>query len=143
MNQETNDFLSTNLNEAHETFNSIIAELFNNKKIIYTKYIILCFASIVFVKLYHKIFNPGKFDEFVHYLVGLFLGGTFVGLLNKDLNDNMSDTKEKRDLVNRLKTLKEEYKELHDNAVIIIDIIFSMNDKLWDEIDKSKSLIKK
>lgn len=190
MNQEINNFLSINLNEAHATFNSIIAEmidndiqydyatvkqkeelyyknvcdiilsldsmvheynclvldnaeLFDNKKILYIKYILLFITSIIFIKLYHKIFNIDKFNEFLHYLVGLFLGGTFIGLLNKDLSDNMGDTKEKRELVNRLKTLKEEYKELHDNAVIIIDYIFEMNDKLWDEIDKKKVLIKK
>lgn len=189
MNQETNDFLTYNLNEAHDIFNSIIDEMqeanipfhyntikememnsyeivnnliikmnsevyeyncliednedmFNEKYSIYLKYIALYVISIIFIKVYHDIFSTEKFNEFWHYLVGLFLGSTYIGLLNKDVNDNMNCTKERRDLINRLKTLKEEYKENHDKAVNEIDYIYALNDNLWNEFDKGVSLIK-
>lgn len=116
-------------------------DFFNEKYNIYLKYISLYIISIIFIRVYHEIFSLDKFNEFWNYLVGLFLGTTYVGLLNKDLNDYQSDTKEKRDLINRLKTLKEEYKENHDKAVNEINYIFSLNDKLWPEAIKGKMLV--
>lgn len=117
-------------------------EFFEEKYNIYLKYISLYIVSIIFVKVYHEIFSTEKFNEFWHYLVGLFLGSTYVGLLNKDINDYQSNTKEKRDLINRIKTLKEEYKDNHDKAVNEIDYIFALNDNLWEELDKGKKLVK-
>ena len=189
MNQETNDFLTDNLNDAHNIFLNIIREMqqakipyeyefirqkemnsfemireilvkmngevyeYNNlitdnkdfldeKYKIYLKYLALYVVSIVFVKTYHAIFGTEKFNELWHYFVGLFLGSTFIGLLNKDVHDYQSNTKEKRDLINRLKTLKEEYKLNHDIVVNEIDYIFALNDNLWDELDYKKKLVK-
>ena len=74
----------------------------------------------------------------VKYAVGMFLGGTYMALLNKDINDNRSDTKEKRDIINKLKTMKEEYKKLHNQVVREIDNIFAINSVLWTKLDESK-----
>lgn len=117
-------------------------DFLQGKDEIYFKYIFLSIVSIIFIKLYHEIMDTEKFSSMLHYFVGLFLGGTFVGLLNKDLNEYQSDTKEKRDLINRLKTLKEEYKKNHDLAVIMIDYIFALNDNMWNELDHGKNLVK-
>lgn len=189
MNQETNDFLTYNLNDAHNIFNGIIKEmeeanipyhyntikeaeinsfeivkdiivkmnnevyeynnliddnkdLFDEKAGIYIKYISLYIVSILFIKMYHKLFSLEKFNELWHYLVGLFLGSTFIGLLNKDLNEVNNGTKDRRDLINRLKTLKEEYKQNHDKAVNEINYLFALNDNLWEELDKQIVLVK-
>lgn len=117
-------------------------EFFNDKYSFYLKYISLYIVSFIFIKMYHEIFTTEKFNELWHYIVGLFLGSTFVGLLNKDINEYQSNTKEKRDLINRLKTLKEEHMENHDKAVNEIDYIFALNDNLWDELENSKKLVK-
>ena len=117
-------------------------EFFDYENHIYFKYIILYIVSIVFIRVYHEIFNIERFNEFWHYLVGLFLGSTYIGLLNKDLNEHRGGTKEKRYLINRVKSLKEDYKSSHDNAVVEIDYIFALNDNLWDELDKGKKLVK-
>lgn len=189
MNQETNDFLEYNLQEAHATFNTIIAEmqnekisfnyeviedkenisfqivcdllckmdfnlyeynslmdknseLFDNEYKIYLKYISLYMVSIIFIRLFHEIFDTSKLNEILKYAIGMFLGSTYMGLMHKDLNDNKNDTKEKRDLINRLKTLKEEYKKNHDQAVNEIDYMFALNTNLWNELDNSKKLVK-
>ena len=76
------------------------------------------------------------------YLLGLFFGSTFVGLINRDLNEQKYGSKEKRDLINRFRDLKEEYKKNHDDAVNEIDYIFALNDNLWSELDNGKKLIK-
>ena len=113
-------------------------DFFNEKYNIYFKYITLYVISVIFIRVYHEIFSLEKFNAFWNYLVGLFLGTTYIGLLNKDVNEYQSDTKEKRDLINRIKTLKEHYKENHDKAVNEINYIFSLNDKLWPEAIKGK-----
>lgn len=189
MNEETNEFLMENLDDAHNIFNNIIAEMqqenipfeyefikqkekdsfdivrnglskmynmvceydelkeknddiLNGKKEIFTKYILLYIASLLYIKLYHHIFKSGDFNEIWHYVLGLFLGSTFIGLLNKDINEYNGGTKEKRELINKLKTLKEDYKEEHDKIVCEIDYIFALNDNLWEELDKGKKLVK-
>ena len=75
----------------------------------------------------------------------MFLGSTYVGLLSKDIYDNRNDTKDKRELLNRLKTMREEYKENHNRVVCEIDGIFALNDILWAKLDleRNKSKIKK
>lgn len=117
-------------------------DLFDDTNKLYLKYIALYVISIIFIRVYHEIFSTEKFNEFWHFLVGLFLGSTYIGLLNRDINEHKSDTKEKRDLINRLRTLREEYKENHDAVVNEIDYIFALNDNLWEELDKGKKLVK-
>ena len=103
---------------------------------IYIKYISLYIATILFLRLYHEIFDTSELNDMIKYMVGLFLGSTYIGLLNKDIHDSRSDTKEKRDAINELKTMKEEYQKMHDEAVREIDYIFAVNSNLWDELDK-------
>lgn len=185
MNQETNDFLLYNLEEAHNTFISIIREMkdnnieFNYKELemmernsyqyvmdtinkmnyyvsyndsvkdqqmelleekyrLIFKYTSLYVVTLVLIRLYHEIFDTSKLNDMVKYGVGLFLGSCYMGLLNRDINENYSDTKEKRDLINKLKTMKEEYKQDHDKIVFEIDSIFALNSYLWTELDKVK-----
>lgn len=105
---------------------------------LYIKYASLFVVSFAFLKLFHIIFNTRDMDDMAKYAVGMFLGGTYVGLLNKDIHDNRSDTKEKRELINKLKTMKEDYKKVHDSAVYKINGIFSLNSALWDKLEKEK-----
>lgn len=118
------------------------SEMFNNEHRLCIKYLVLYGISLVFIKLYHTIFNTDDLDDMVKYIVGIFLGSMYMGLLCKDLYDNRTDTKDKRDLINKLKTMKEEYKDSHDSVVREINYIFALNDNLWDELDKGKKLVK-
>ena len=117
-------------------------EIFDNEYSIYLKYFSLYIVSILFIKVFHIIFDTEKLSDILKYAIGMFLGSTYIGLLNKDIHDNRSDSKETRDLINRLKTLKEEYKENHDMAVIEIDYIFALNTNLWNKLDEGKKLVK-
>ena len=115
------------------------AELFNREYSLYTKYISLYVVSIALIRLYHEIFDTTKLNDLTKYIVGMFLGGTYMALLNRDLNDNKSDTKDKRDLINKLKTMKEDYKKIHDQVVFEIDSIFAINSGLWTKLDEEKT----
>lgn len=112
---------------------------------LYLKYFALYVVSLAFIRLFYEIFDTSKLNEMVKYMVGMFLGSTYIGLLNKDLNDNKNDTKEKRDLINKLKTLNEEYKKVHNQVVFKIDCMFDLNSMLWDVLDseKAKNKLKK
>ncbi len=118
-------------------------EFFDGRIEYYVKYISLYILSLLLVNGFNKLFNTEDLDKLWYFVIGLFFGSTFIGLLNKDLHEYQSDNLEKRNLINRLKTLKEEYKENHDKAVIMIDYIFALNDRLWNELDNGKKLIKK
>ncbi len=115
------------------------SELFDSEYSLYIKYISLYIVSLLFIRLYHEIFDTSKISDMLKYIIGMFLGGTYIGLLNKDINDNRSDTKDKRDLINKLKTMKEEYKDIHDKAVREIDAIFAINGGLWTMLDEEKT----
>ena len=117
-------------------------ELFHRQYSLYLKYISLYIVSMVFIRLYYEIFDMSKLNEMLKYMVGMFLGSTYIGLLNKDLYDNQNDTKEKRDTINRLKTMREEYKKNHDEVVHEIDNIFSINSSLWNILDDKKIMKK-
>ena len=133
MNNHLNDY-----NYLFQTNSDIIDEEY----IIYIKYISLYITTIILIKLLHEIFDTKELNDIIKYFSGLFLGSTYIGLLNKDINELKDDTKEKRDLFNKLKTLKEEYKENHDQAVCKIDYIYALNTKLWKNLDNGKKLVK-
>ena len=185
MNKETNDFLLENLDEAHQSFTSLIKEmkennidedyyelekeerdsynvasnaikqmtyyvneantireendeLYQNERLLFIKYSTLYGVSLAFIKLFHIIFNTDNMSDMTKYSIGMILGSVYVALLCKDISDNRSDTKEKRDALNKIKTMKEEYKKTHDDAVLKIDSIFSTNTKLWKKFDSIK-----
>ena len=105
---------------------------------IYLKYMSLYVVSVVLIRLLSEIYDTSKISEIVKYLIGMFLGSTYMVLMNKDINENRTNTKDKRDLINELKTLKEEYKKDHDIVVREIDGIFMLNDTLWNRLDHEK-----
>ena len=113
-------------------------DLFNVEYKIYLKYFMLYLISITFIKGFHKIFDTSKLSEILKYAIGMFLGSTYIALMNKDIYENRNGSKDRRDLINRLKTLKEEYKVNHDKAVNEIDYMFALNTNLWNELDKNK-----
>ena len=109
---------------------------------IYLKYMSLYVVSVVLIRLLSEIYDTSKISEIVKYLIGMFLGSTYMVLMNKDINENRTNTKDKRDLINELKTLKEEYKKDHDIVVREIDGIFMLNDTLWNRLDHEKRNIR-
>ena len=109
---------------------------------IYLKYMSLYVVSVVLIRLLSEIYDTSKISEIVKYIIGMFLGSTYMVLMNKDINENRTNTKDKRDLINELKTLKEEYKKDHDIVVREIDGIFMLNDTLWNRLDHEKRNIR-
>ena len=109
---------------------------------LYLKYFSLYVVSLVLIRLLSEIYDTSKINEIIKYLIGMFLGSTYMILMNKDINDNRSDTRDKRKLINELKTLKEDYKEIHDKVVNEIDGIFMLNDTLWNKLDCEKKYIR-
>ena len=106
------------------------------------KYAALFATSLLFLKAFDHIFDTSKLDGMLRYVIGMFLGGTYIGLLNGDINKYRTDAKEKRDYINKLKTMKEEYKKVHDEAVYEIDKIYAKNDELWNKLDREKVKVK-
>ncbi len=114
-------------------------EIFHDEYRFYLKYFTLYLVSLVFIRLFYEIFDTSKLNEMIKYVVGMGLGSTYIGLLSKDISDNRSSTKERRDIINELKTMKEEYKKNHDKVVFEINSIFALNDYLWSQLDKGKT----
>lgn len=102
------------------------------------KYFSLYVLAVFLIWGYHKIFDTGKMEDIVKYIIGLFLGGTFMGLFSSDIYNNRNCDKETRDLFNELKTMKEEYKKYHDKAVCEINGIFKLNDTLIRKMEQEK-----
>lgn len=117
-------------------------EMLETEYKLYFKYFSLYVVSIVLIRLLSEIYDTSKINEIVKYLIGMFLGSTYIALMNKDINENRSDTKDKRQLINELKTLKEEYRQVHDKVVTEIDGIFMLNDTLWNKLDREKRYIR-
>ena len=117
-------------------------DMLENEFKIYLKYISLYIVSLAFIRLLSEIYDTSKINEIVKYIIGMFLGSSYMVLLHKDINENRTNSKEKRDLINELKTMKEEYKKDHDKVVSEIDGIFMLNDTLWNKLDKEKILRK-
>lgn len=111
-------------------------EMISDETILCVKYLSLYAVSLLFIKVFHTIFDTRDLNEMVKYGVGMFLGSTYMGLLGKDIYDNRNGTKERRDLINKLKTIREEYKTIHDDVVFNIDKIFKKNDNLWTVLDR-------
>ena len=117
-------------------------DLFDSEYKIYLKYFSLYLVSLVFIRVFYEVFDTSKLSEMLKYVIGMFLGSTYITLMNKDINDNRNGSKDRRDLINKLKTLKEEYKVNHDKAVNEIDYMFALNTNLWNELDSNKKLVK-
>ena len=113
-------------------------EMISDECILYVKYLSLYAASLLFFKVFYTIFDTKDLSEIAKYGVGLFLGSTFMGLLGKDIYDNRNGTKDRRKLIDQLKSLKEDYKSIHDDVVKNIDKIFEKNDDLWEVLDKKE-----
>ena len=117
-------------------------DLFDSEYKIYLKDFSLYLVSLVFIRVFYEVFDTSKLSEMLKYVIGMFLGSTYITLMNKDIDDNRNGSKDRRDLINKLKTLKEEYKVNHDKAVNEIDYMFALNTNLWNELDSNKKLVK-
>lgn len=128
------DYYLNEVLELQDTIYNLRADEFK----LYPKYLCLYIVSFIFIKLFHEIFDTRDLDDMVKYMVGMFLGSCYVGLLAWEVHDNRTDTKEKRDLINKYKTLKEEYKKTHDELVLKIDSMYDLNTRLWYKNDQEK-----
>lgn len=121
-----------------DSMKSKIDQLHEEELILFIKYAALYAVSFLFLKAFHIIFDTKDLSDIAKYGVGMFLGSTYVGLLSKDLYDCRSDRKETRELLNKIKTMKEEYKDCHDQVVFKINRIFKINSDKWQIIDDLK-----
>ena len=117
-------------------------EFFEEEIGIYAKYILLYCASIIIIKLFSKTLSANQINEIWYGLLGLLLGSVNMGIINKNVNNHRYGTKDSRELMNRLSTLKENYKKDYSLAYNEVQELFNTNRKLWKEIDKGKVLKK-
>ena len=83
--------------------------------------------------------DTSKLNEMLKYGAGLFLGSYNMWLLNKDIQDIRDGDKETRDFLNKLKTIKEEYKKTKAELVFKINCMFDLNSRLWIILDNEKN----
>ena len=116
-------------------------EFFEEEISIYIKHTILYALSIILIKVFSKTLSAKEISEIWYGLVGLLLGSVNMGIINSSINDHRNGTKDSRDLINRLKTLKENYKEDYQLAYKEIQSLFATNRILWKEIDKKSEKV--
>ena len=119
-------------------------EYFDHEAGIILKGVLLYGVTIIALKLFSKVLSAQKINEMVYLIVGMLLGSINTGMIFNNLNNFRNGTKESRDLLNRLATLRENYKEDYNTAMNEIDCLFSLNRNLWKELDsyKAKVLLK-
>lgn len=107
--------------------------------------IVLYGISIIAFKLFSKVLSSKQINEMIYLLVGVLFGSINMGIIYNNVNQYRNGTKESRDLLNRLTTLKEDYKKDKELATNEIDSLFSLNRNLMKEIEnfKEKQYIKK
>lgn len=116
-------------------------EFFEEEISIYIKHTILYALSIILIKVFSKTLSAKEINEIWYGLVGLLLGSVNMGIINSSINDHRNGTKDSRDLINRLTTLKENYKEDYQLAYKEIQSLFAINRILWKEIDKKSEKV--
>ena len=126
-------YLSTSVNLREKS-----KEIYEYERNLYIKYGVLYIVTFVAIKLFNKYINIKDLNDLAKYGIGIFLGSTYVALLTNDINQNRNESKERRNIINKLKTLREEYKEIHDRAVEEINSIFIKNEKFWDKVERQK-----
>ena len=125
------------MNEALEKYNYIKNnndDFFNGERRIMTKYIMLYLVSIIMLKVFCKTLSVSKINEIWYALAGLVLGSLDAGLACGSIDEYRYDKKENRDLMNDLKSYKEEYKFNYDVARREISYMYSLNRNLVEEI---------
>ena len=100
--------------------------------------IVLYGISIIAFKLFSKVLSSKQINEMVYLLVGALFGSINMGIIFNNVNQHRNGTKESRDLLNRLNTLKEDYKKDKELATNEIDSLSSLNRNLMREIEKFK-----
>ena len=114
-------------------------EFFDHEAGIILKGVLLYGVTIIALKLFSKTLSAVKINEIWYLLIGALLGSVNTGIIFNNINNYRNGSKESRDLLNRLTTLKEDYKKDYDIAYNEIDCMFSLNRNLWKELDKNKA----
>jgi len=119
-------------------------EFFEHEAGIVFKGILLYGVTIIALNLFAKTLSSKQINDIVYLLIGALMGSINTGIIYNNLNSYRNGTKESRDLLNRLATLKEDYKEDYRLAMNEIDTLFSLNRNLWRELEErsEKQLIK-
>ncbi len=114
------------------------ADFFEQEISIYAKYAILYVASIIIIKIFAKTLSAKEISEIWFAIIGLVLGSVNMGIIHKNVNNHLYGTKESRELMDKISTLKENYKEDYAMAYKAIEQISKELNKLWKDLDKSK-----
>lgn len=121
------------------------SEFFDHEAGIIIRGIVLYGITIIALKLFSKVLSAKQINEMWYLLIGALLGSVNTGMIFNGINQHRNGSKESRDLMNRLATLKEDYKKDYEIATDEIDFLFSINRNLWKILDgnKEKQIIKK
>lgn len=118
-------------------------EFFEQELGIYAKYAILYAVSIIIIKIFSKTLSAQQINEIWYAIIGLILGSVNMGIIHKNVNNHLYGTKESRELMDRISTLKERYKEDYSLAYKTIVEMDKVNHNLWKVLDGIKVKEKK
>ena len=137
----------TRMNEYTTEYNYLYEEndeFFDHEAGIILKGVLLYGVTIIALKLFAKTLSAKQINEIWYLLIGAVMGSVNTGIIYNNINNHRNGSKEARDLLNRLNTLKDSYKEDSKIAEEEIDSLFSLNRNLWKELEshQEKQLIK-
>ena len=120
-------------------------EFFDYEAGIILKGVLLYGVTIIALKLFSKVLSAKQINEIWYLLVGALLGSVNTGIIFNNINNHRYGSKDSRDLMNRLDTLKENYKNDYHTATNEIDCLFSLNRNLIRELEEKieKQFVKK
>ena len=107
------------------------------------KLIMLYIVSIIMIKIFSTTLSSEKLDEMWYGTVGMVLGAANTGLIYNNINHYRYDTKENRELMNEIKSLKEEYDNNFEIATREISYMLSLNRNLSKDNIKNSLMLKK
>ncbi len=135
----------TRMNASTKEYNYLVEaniDYFDDEARIIFAGVIMYLITIVVMRLFGKTLSGKQINEMWYLLVGMLLGSINTGIIYSNLNNHRNGSKDSRELINRMKSLKDDYKENYDVATKEIDCLFSLNRNLWDELDRHKFITK-
>ncbi|MBP5683972.1 MAG: hypothetical protein J6X02_01795 [Bacilli bacterium] len=128
MNDYTKDYEF--LNEANEDFYEDEARLIFSGIIMYL-------ISLVVMRIFGKILSGKQINEIYYLLAGFLLGSVNTGIIFNNINEHRYGNKDSREFINRIKTLKDDYKKDYHIAYNEIESINSLNRNLHRELERN------
>ena len=132
MNEYTRDYVF--LTEENEGF-------FEDEARIIIGGVLMYVITFIALRIFGKILSGKQINEMIYMLTGVLFGSINMGFIYSNVNNHRNESKDSRELINRLKSLKEDYKRDYHIAYNEIENINSLNRNLWKELDEYKKKV--